>query len=58
VDLGKRGIGLDDRLIHADVLALEQAMLFQGAEDEQKDFVINLLTQPCAGPARVIDKVE
>jgi len=49
VDLGKRGIGLDDRLIHADVLALEQAMLFQGAEDEQKDFVINLLTQPRAG---------
>src|ERR1035437_5116257 len=44
----ERGIGLDDRSIDADVLAYEQTMLVQGAEDKDKDFVINLLTKPLA----------
>src|ERR1019366_4588164 len=44
----ERGIGFDNRSIDADVLPLEQTVFIQGPEDNDKHFVVNLLTQPLA----------
>ena len=49
VDEGlERRIGCDDRRLNPEVLAFAQAVLLQGAQNEDKDLVINLLAQPLA----------
>ena len=41
----ERGVGLDHRGVNAHIAALDQAVLLQGAKDQNKNLVINLHAQ-------------